>query len=459
MLWLCIRLPKLSLEAQAAPGASQGGPHGAALTRLALWAQQWSSHVSRYQTRDDAELFGAAAHPALWLEVGGSLALFGGVTGLRTEISTALELLGYSGELAIAPTPRAAQLLTQAPEPRAVLERPLLAARLSSLPLHWLALPEPALRALRSAGLRRIGAVLALPPAALARRFGPATSLYLQRLMGDAPDPLPTTPLPARYHAGFEFAGEVTDHTALLFPLQRLLYELQGYLRARDCALHRCQLRLRHRGRRDERADTLITLSASQPTRDAAQLLALARERLARLVLPAPVRELHLEADEFSAPAVLQGDFFSRDSESAQQLQQVLDRLCARLGAKNIHCLATLPEHRPERAWQAGTADVSGSGRQAILTERFTRSESKSPDATAHHASALPARPCWLLREPINVSAPTQVLSGPERIESGWWDGGDVARDYYLARSVDGARQWVYQDLRSNAWYLQGLWA
>jgi protein ImuB len=54
---------------------------------------------------------------------------------------------------------------------------------------------------------------------------------------------------------------------------------------------------------------------------------------------------------------------------------------------------------------------------------------------------------------------PAQLLTGPERIESGWWDGGDVARDYYLARSTDGAQQWVFQDLRSHAWFLQGLWS
>jgi protein ImuB len=431
VLWLCIRLPKLPLEA------------GTALTRLALWAQQWSSHVSAYQARDDAEVFGAAAHAALWLEVGGSLALFGGVKGLRAEITAALEILGYSGAIAIAPTPRAAQLLTQAPEPRAVLERALLSARLAPLPLHWLALPEPAIHALRSAGLRRIGEVLALPSAALARRFGPETSLYIQRVTGDASDPLPATPLPVRYHAHCEFmgefAGEVTDSTALLFPLQRLLYELQGYLRARDCALQRCQLRLTHSGHHRGHEDTLIELATSQPTRDAAQLLTLARERLAGLVLPAAVRELHLEADEFSAPSVLQGDFFSRDTESAQQLQQILDRLCARLGSDCVSHLAPFADHRPELAWRAGATAMASHS---------------APDSFA-----LPARPCWLLREPVTVAKPAQILSGPERIESGWWDGGDVARDYYLARSSGGARQWVFQDLRSHAWYLQGLWS
>ena len=48
---------------------------------------------------------------------------------------------------------------------------------------------------------------------------------------------------------------------------------------------------------------------------------------------------------------------------------------------------------------------------------------------------------------------------GPERIETGWWDGGDIRRDYYVARNNRGARLWVYQGvLRGVAdWYLHGI--
>jgi protein ImuB len=50
------------------------------------------------------------------------------------------------------------------------------------------------------------------------------------------------------------------------------------------------------------------------------------------------------------------------------------------------------------------------------------------------------------------------LLSGPERIASGWWDGREVIRDYYLAQAADGSRQWIFHDLPADAWYLQGLW-
>jgi protein ImuB len=54
---------------------------------------------------------------------------------------------------------------------------------------------------------------------------------------------------------------------------------------------------------------------------------------------------------------------------------------------------------------------------------------------------------------------------GPERIESGWWDGKGVARDYYIARQTPGARRsqgaklWVFQERQSKRWYLHGMFA
>jgi protein ImuB len=51
-----------------------------------------------------------------------------------------------------------------------------------------------------------------------------------------------------------------------------------------------------------------------------------------------------------------------------------------------------------------------------------------------------------------------QRLEGPERIETGWWDGADVARDYYIARAPSGAEVWVYRErLPPHGWWLHGV--
>ena len=441
MLWLCIRLPPLERAARV---------------RLAVWAQQWSSWVSLGAGPDEDPL--AAPEPVadaswLWLEIGASLKIFGGHASLRAQLTAALAPLGLSAQTAIAPTPQAARLLTQVREPRVVSEPGALAARLAPLRLELLALPEAAIGALRSAGFRRIGEVLALAEAALAQRFGPQMALYLQRLRGAAPEPMPATPFPAHYAGRADFDGEVHEAAALLFPLQRLLWELQGYLRAADRALQQCEVRCTHRGR----ADTVLELHSSLPSREAAHWLTLARERCNGLMLPAPVRALQLRACEFVAPATVQRDFFAADAEQAQALHAVLDRLRARLGADSIRQLQRQGDYRPERSWRAlsMTAHDGAPGSRGAARDGGDEMRGSAADGPDDGAP----RPCWLLREPRPLEAPPALVAGPERIESGWWDQGDVARDYYLARDAAGARLWVYQDLRGGGWFLHGLWA
>jgi protein ImuB len=408
-LWLCIRIADTVAE-------------HAAMERLAGWAYQWSSLVS-YRLADG---------PLLWLELAASRSLFSGHAALLANIEAGLTQLGYSHACALAPSPTGAALLTQVGQQRCVTTHSQLRSRLDPLPLSLLALPPEVLPALQSAGLRRIGQLLELPAAAIARRFGPAVSLYLQRLCGAASDPRPAWRMPATYSARFEFAGEVHDTTAMLFPLRRLLLEFQGYLRGRDCAVLRFTLEFEHY----RQAASAVSIGLSAPARDAAQFLLLARERLQNLALPAAVSALRLQALEFTAASVVQADFFGSDAQQLQQLQLLLDRLQARLGDQQVRGLGLVADHRPERSWHFVTPQQS----------------TPDPDARA------PARPCTLLHQPRRIEPPATLLSGPERIESGWWDGGDASRDYYVARAADGARWWVFQDLAGGDWYLQGLW-
>jgi protein ImuB len=429
VLWLCIRLPQLKREAFAANtgAAMESTPRESTMERLAAWAYQWSSQVS-YRSSDP---------PLLWLELGASHRLFGGYAALLRQLEAGLTELGYEHVCALAPSAHGAALLTQVERQRCVYTRAQLRLRIESLPLGLLELPPAVIDALHSAGLRSIGQLLGLPATAIARRFGPATTVYLRRLLGQQSDPRTAWQLPPTYHARCEFGCELRDTTAMLFPLQRLLLEFQGYLRGRDSAVLRFRLQLEHFRRPS--SDLCIGLSA--PGREAAQFLQLLRERLHNLVLPAPVIGLGLEALEFTSPSVVQADFFGSNAQQLQQLQLLLDRLRARLGADQVQGLKLEADHRPEHTW-------------ALAPPASTHSDHSSAPAQ----DSSPARPCFLATELQRVAPPARLLSGPERIESGWWDRADAARDYYIAQAEDGARLWVFRDLSNGGWYLQGLW-
>ena len=87
-------------------------------------------------------------------------------------------------------------------------------------------------------------------------------------------------------------------------------------------------------------------------------------------------------------------------------------------------------------------------------------------------AAAPPQRPLWLLPEPQALiergggphwHGRLELLTRGERLESGWWDGGeaeavgDVRRDYFVARNPLGQWAWIFRDARG--WFLHGLFA
>ena len=53
-----------------------------------------------------------------------------------------------------------------------------------------------------------------------------------------------------------------------------------------------------------------------------------------------------------------------------------------------------------------------------------------------------------------------RILAGPERLETGWWDGGEVCRDYYVVETVQGQRAWAFcAPGEQDGWMLQGWFA
>ena len=105
-------------------------------------------------------------------------------------------------------------------------------------------------------------------------------------------------------------------------------------------------------------------------------------------------------------------------------------------------------------------------GKEAVLASRRHPTTGRNgPGGTAKRAviqprPANPSVPCGCCPSPCLAATAGLVLkAGPERIESGWWDGMEVARDYYVAQDQTGARLWVYCERTSGEWFVHGLFA
>jgi protein ImuB len=400
-----------------------------ALLGVAGWAAQFTPGV-------------ALEFPdSVLLDVSGSLKLFRGLPTLIERLQKGLEAMGWSAALAVAPTPRAAYWLALSGKQKFIGSSAELEPALTALPVGVLRRDDETLAALQAIGVRTMGELRALPRDGLARRFGQGLLDEIDRGFGQLPDPRNFFVPPARFRATIELPAEVTQAEALLFAARRLTMQLAGFLAARSGGVQRFVLRLGHRNR----AATEIAIGLVAPSRDAEHFTLLLRERLSSLTLAESVREIALEADEVVVLPGLNRPLLLEEGKPAGRWEHLVERLRARLGTEAVRGVAAQAEHRPERA--------------GILADP----EEKQPQLE------FGERPFWLLDQPRSLAeigavpqheGPLELLAGPERIESGWWDGDDVARDYFVARMRNEALVWIYRERRSDGgWYLHGLFA
>ena len=426
-LWMAVHLPQ-------AEGLEE-------LQRLALCAQRYTPQVS-------LEL-----PDAVLLEVQGSLQLFAGVAGMRRALGAECRRLKLQPVLTFAPTPLAALALARAGEPRAVLDAAQLIGQLAPLPLTTLRWPAAVLERLGRAGVRTIGAALRLPRGGFARRFGTAQLASLDALAGRTPDLRAAFKAPERFRRRCELSCELESRTAIMAALAPLCAALGKFLTARQSGIMQLECRLRHR----HVAPTRCALQLAAPTADGAHLAELLAERLATLSLPEPVRACELRSGRLLAYAAERRSLWQpgeRGGGAGSEAPGLIERLCARLGPEAVHGLALLPAHRPECAW-------------AVTGPPPVRASRRATPGRGNAAAAAVPRPLWLLPVPQRLSTrhglplhrgALRLMTDPERIESGWWDGRNVARDYYVAVDGHGVRLWVFRERAApHDWFLHGV--
>ena len=402
-----------------------------ASSALAGWAAQFTPSVA-------LEL-----PDSLALEVSGSLKLFRGLERIAASLRDGCARMGLTALVAAAPTARGASWLAHAGSERLVAGPAALPGALAGLPVRVMIGDDAAREALAAIGATRVGDVAALPRAGLARRFGRQLVDDLDRALGRAPDPRTFFTPPAEFRARLELPAEVTQTEALLFAARRLFVQLEGFLAARAGGVQRLALKLFHR----QAKFTEVPIGLVAPARDAAHFTLLARERLGGA----------------SAAAKRYGRSRSTPATSC------------RSWAKRLRSSTTARLRRATgRSSSSGSAPGSAGWPCTVLPSlrsigrSVRRGKARSTPASAD-ADPPGLRPFWLLPAPEPLAeidaaphrgGPLKLLAGPERIESGWWDGGDVARDYFVAETAERALVWVYRERHPpGGWFLHGLFA
>jgi protein ImuB len=225
-----------------------------------------------------------------------------------------------------------------------------------------------------------------------------------------------------------------------------------------------------------------------QPSANARQLLELLELRLETVKLAAEVERVELRAAVVGRLGERQGELFAdRWPTDPHQLAVLVNRFSSRLGHERVLRAEPRASAVPERSvrWQVAI-EKRGVPRKKIKDPETRRQRDKeaqrahankeSPCLPVSLSLCLSPRPLLLYPAPqvvevmcVAPDGPPQfvwlegrreaiaVCMGPERIETLWWRGPSVRRDYYRVATESGGHLWMFRQLKDGRWFLHGI--
>ena len=338
---------------------------------------------------------------------------------------------------------------------------------LGPLPLPALRLSAEAVEGLTRLGIKRVDEVLALPRAALARRFGTDTLRRLDQALGLEPEPVAPARAPLHFAARLTFPDPIGLLSDMEAALDRLLVPLCARLQDKGHGARKVRLQAFRADGKVGAFEVGLARPADQPDR----IRPLLRLKLDGIDAGFGIDCLRLEAVETEPLHATQhrGHADASAGAAARQggdtaLDDLVGKLGARLGTEAVTRLHPGQSHIPEKAaltlaaaWSDPHPDVWPAPRAPRPLVIFR----PEPVGAPEDDPTPPARFRWRRRD-----LATRVAAGPERITPEWWlddpDWRSGPRDYWRVEVEGGLRLWLFYahggDV-SGGWFAQGEFA
>jgi protein ImuB len=406
--------------------------------------------------------------------------LWGSEARLAQQVEKFFTRRGYRVRLAVADTLGAAWALAHfkgesasADGQRAGASSPSPPA-IPSLPVEALRIAADTAATLRQLGVEAIGQVMALPREELASRFGDELLRRVDQLTGAAREVIVPHRPPAAFEISRALEEPTADRAALAHVLEELAGKLSRQLAARDQGAVLLVCLLRCVGSNTAPGNTVpLRIGLLQPSANARQLMELIDLHLETVRLADEVDRVELRVAVAGRLGERQGQLFAdRWPSDPHQIAVLVNRLSSRLGYEQVLRAELRSSPVPERAvrWLPTTrCKVGERGRGGDGKKSSSRSSTRLP------FSPSPCLPLLLhpAPQPLEVvciapDGPPQFVwiekrreqivhcAGPERIETLWWRGPSVRRDYYRVAVESGSHLWIFRRLADRRWFLHG---
>lgn len=473
------------------------------LQTLAIEFQNHLSPQTAVETLERFKWHGRHRHDpeAVFSEIQGVTHLFDGEQGLLATAATALQRRGLCGRFGVADTLGAAWALANtAPSRRTdrsceffVAPKGRTLPALSTLPVSSLRISPEIVATLGRLGIETVGSLMRLPREGLATRLGPELCRRIAQATGEVEESIIAIS-PQSDHTASLVLEYPTDAMDLLTDrLERLIGKATAALHA----LHRGVLRLSCYLQFTAHPPVILESGLFAPTLDQSHLTQLMLGALETHRLGSKVTEMTVTVTQHAPLSSRQPSIFGPDFASSNQddwtrqteAARLIDMLSGRLGEDAVRGVRVSDDPLPESA----IVDFPMTTHRLRSSAKSSRSSKDGkPTRTFGYSGApqstdLGRRPLDLLAVPVAIAAVSktgdaedsgplngfpewfrmrgrihEVLAhwGPERIETRWWRGPLIRRDYFRVELADGSRVWIYYDLSADEtqpkWYWHG---
>lgn len=415
----------------------------------------------------------------LFCDLSGITHLFGDEAGIMRSAHQLLGRCRVKAKLAIADNAAAAWAHAHYNPKRDLLSRSLV-SDLESLPIEAIRIETETKHTLDRLGVQTIGGLLRLPRSGLAKRLGETLVRRIAEIIGEIDVPLRMHHVQPRYTA-FDVLEYPTDAMEIINHrvgclVENVVAALETHQRG-ALRLECCFELVDQQPRR-----TVVGLFA--PTRDPEHLACLVESGIESLRLTTPITKITLNVTQSDAIRTQQNALFDETafsidggSVARQSLSRLIDSLTSRLGRQAVLGVRSSDNPLPEKAYRTYSLTDHRTRKAIRRLPSKTRSSVKTTGLRSPSRHDSRRRPTKLLRKPIALPAsasPGESLPkfrfenrvhrvarswGPERIETGWWDGPTIRRDYFRVETESGDLWWIFRDIKSGEWFLHGRFA
>lgn len=480
-----------------------------ALRKIAWEVQQQITPLVETETIDEKPWAGFPRHQreSLIGDVSGVTHLFENEQGLLAATHRLLKRMGFYARIATADSVGSAWAMAHfgtkdhasvAPNQWCI---PPGSAKsvLNDLPIESLRIDVPTAQTLTRLGIERAGELFQLPRDGLAARLGRHLVQRMEQASGEREEPLSVESAPVNDQAVLDLEYPTSDQAILADRIRRLVEKIRTGLAARQRGAIRvtCRLDL------SDPPPLFLEIGLFAPTVDEDHISSLLIHRLENIRLASDATRLAISVPLSGPLRTAQKALFSHDPSTHQlsgsSISRLVDSLSGRLGCESVVRVKLLEDPLPENAYRI--EPLAGAKQSLLTTKRINDKRSAKGKRSSYQPSPsdstlrLPStddamrRPLSLLPDPIPLSVafpmngfqktvttrqlPQRIRLagvvhtitrhwGPERIETGWWKGPSIGRDYYRIETDRGCWWWIFRNLAKSQsqqayrWMLHG---